>query len=62
MSIHKTRFGTWEVRYRADGKNRSNSFKKKRDALDFENALNEIKEQAHVKGAVDEARRRVLGQ
>lgn len=36
MSIHKTRFGTWEVRYRHEGKNRSKTFKLKRDAEAFE--------------------------
>ncbi|HYX34776.1 MAG TPA: site-specific integrase [Oligoflexus sp.] len=39
MSIHKTKFGTYEVRWRLNGKQKAKGFKKKIDAEKFEAGL-----------------------
>lgn len=39
MSIHKTKFGTYEVRWRLNGKQKSKGFKRKIDAEKFEAGL-----------------------
>lgn len=63
MSTHRdTRNGHWVVRYRdAERRNRSKSFPTRHEAMQFERAVHEIKDQARVKNAIETARKQVFG-
>lgn len=62
MSIHKTRWGTYDVRYRDhEGRNRSRSFRKRAEAKAFDDAMKEIKRQGRAMEALKEAAGRILG-
>lgn len=45
MSIHPTKFGTYEVKYRVDGRQRSKSFKSERLAERFDSEVTEAKDE-----------------
>ena len=44
MSVHATKFGTWEVKYRVDGKQRSKTFKAKALAETFDREVADAKD------------------
>lgn len=45
MSVHPTKFGTWEVKYRVDGKQRSKSFKSETLAQRFNAEVTQAKDE-----------------
>ena len=55
MSVHETKHGTYEVKYRVDGRPRSKSFKSEKLAERFDDEIREAKDEGR---ALPEPRRK----